>query len=78
MSGPDHEPPRPAAPGRADARAGEATKTAGQVLAIVLLLGLFAMLAHKAHADLAALAAAHDGGDFWLALLRYVFRNLAG
>lgn len=56
----------------------EVVKTVMQVIAILMLLGLFAMLAHKAYADFSALARQHSGADFWLAFLRYVFRNMAG
>lgn len=59
-------------------RPDEAFKTGMQVLAILLLVGIFAMLGHKAYVDFSALAKDHAGADFWLAFLRYVFRNLAG
>lgn len=66
---------RPGAPpARAAGRGGRLL----QVLAIVLLLMMFAVLLHKGYADVSALAREHGRGDFWPALLRYVFRNLAG
>ena len=49
-----------------------------QVLAILGLAAIFLVLLHKGHADVSAIARAHGGDAFWPALLRYVFRNLAG
>jgi hypothetical protein len=57
---------------------GERFKTVAQVLAILSLAGIMLVLLHKAYADFAALRAANPGGDFWAALARYIFRNLAG
>ncbi len=59
-------------------RRDELFKTALQVLAALCLIALFSMILHKAFADVSALARQHSGGDFWAALARYVFRNLAG
>lgn len=59
-------------------RGGEHLKTAGQVLAILLLAGMVGMVLHKGYADFSALARQNPGESFWLALVRYVFRNLAG
>jgi hypothetical protein len=53
-------------------------KTALQVLAILCLIGLFSMIGHKVVADVVVLAQQHSGGDFWTALARHLFRNLAG
>lgn len=53
-------------------------KTGLQIVAIACLLGLFAMIFHKAFADISVLWQQHSGGDFWVALGRYLFRNLAG
>ena len=53
-------------------------KSVLQVLAILCLIALFSMIAHKAIADIARLAQQHSGGDFWAALARHVLRNLAG
>ena len=53
-------------------------KSALQVLAILCLIALFSMVAHKAFADITVLAQQHSGGDFWAALARHVLRNLAG
>lgn len=53
-------------------------KTALQIFAIVCLLGLMSMIFHKAFTDVAVLWQQHSGGDFWAALGRYLFRNLAG
>jgi hypothetical protein len=57
---------------------GELFKSALQVLAILCLIALFSMVAHKALADIAVLAQQHSAGDFWAALARHVLRNLAG
>ena len=56
----------------------ELFKTALQVLAILCLIGLFSMIGHKVVADVVVLAQQHSGGDFWAALARQLFRNLAG
>lgn len=54
------------------------TKTVLQVVAILLLAGMVFMVLHKGYSDFSALAKEHGRDDFWPALLRYVFRNLAG
>jgi len=53
-------------------------KTVLQVIAILGLVGLLAMVLHKAFADVSVLWHAHSGAAFWSALARYVFKNLAG
>lgn len=53
-------------------------KSALQVLAILCLIALYSMVAHKAFADIALLAQQSSGGDFWAALARHVLRNLVG
>jgi hypothetical protein len=53
-------------------------KTVLQVVAILMLAGILLMIAHKGYTDMGTLARAHRGDDFWMALVRYVFRNLAG
>jgi len=53
-------------------------KTGMQVAAILGLVLIFALIAHKGYHDIARLAHEHAGGDFWLALVRYLFKNLAG
>lgn len=53
-------------------------KTALQLLAIAGLIGLAAMVFHKAFADVGVLWQQHSGSGFWAALARYVFKNLAG
>ncbi len=53
-------------------------KTALQVLSILCLIGLMAMIFHKGLADLSVVWRQHSGGDFWVALARYLLRNLAG
>ncbi len=59
-------------------RAEQRFKTALQLVAIGLLLLIFAVLLHKGHADVSRLAQQHSGADFWRALARQVFKNLAG
>lgn len=59
-------------------RAEERFKTVMQVVAILMLAGIVGMVLHKGYADMTALAAENAGGNFWQALARYVFRNLAG
>lgn len=56
----------------------ELFKTALQVVGILCLMGLFAMIFHKAFVDISVVWQQHSGGDFWVALGRYLFRNLAG
>jgi hypothetical protein len=53
-------------------------KTACQVVAILCLLGIFAVLVHKGYSDMAALTRTPSGQGFGVDLLRYVFKNLAG
>jgi hypothetical protein len=53
-------------------------QTAMQVLAGLCLLGYFALLAHKASADITALAVQYSGREFWIALGRHLIRNLGG
>lgn len=53
-------------------------KTALQIFGIVCLIGLLSVVFHKAFIDVALLWRQHAGGDFWAALARYLFRNLAG
>jgi hypothetical protein len=59
-------------------RAEELFKTVMQVLAVLALLLIFGMLAHKGYADISRLAREHPGSGFWDALARYVFKNMAG
>lgn len=53
-------------------------KTAMQVLAIAALALIVLVILHKAYVDVAALAARHEGTEFWRALARHLLRNLAG
>jgi len=53
-------------------------KTGMQLLAVALLVLIFAMIAHKGYADISRLAREYPGSDFWLALVRYLFKNMAG
>ena len=68
--------PMPEAPRRE--RLESAFKTVLQVLAILLLAGICLTILHKGYVDVTALARGTGRGEFWPALLRYVFRNLAG
>lgn len=53
-------------------------QTGMQLAAILGLVLIFAVIAHKGFHDITRLAREHSGGDFWLALVRYLFKNLAG
>ncbi|HSX92472.1 MAG TPA: hypothetical protein VLG41_06105 [Hydrogenophaga sp.] len=53
-------------------------KTVLQVVAILGLVGLMAMVLHKAFADVSVLWQQHSGSAFWSELARYLFKNLAG
>jgi hypothetical protein len=59
-------------------RGDEIAKTVFQVLAILGLAGIMLVLLHKGYTDVTALARATPSGEFWPALGRYLFRNLAG
>jgi hypothetical protein len=58
--------------------ASPASKTIMQVLAILCIVALASVILYKGFADVWVLAQKHSGGEFWLALGRYVMRNLAG
>lgn len=53
-------------------------KTAGQVVAIILLTAYGALLLHKGVVDISAIARAYPGADFLPALGRHVMRILGG
>ncbi|MBL0918714.1 MAG: hypothetical protein IBJ14_08430 [Hydrogenophaga sp.] len=53
-------------------------KTVLQAVAILLLIGLLAMVLHKGFADVSVVWERHSGSEFWIELGRYVLRNLAG
>ncbi len=59
-------------------RGEEIAKTVFQLLAIALLAAIVGVILHKGYTDFSALAKQNPGGDFWPALGRYIFRNLAG
>ena len=48
------------------------------MLAILCLVGLVSIIAHKAFADITVLSQQHSGADFWVALARHLLQNLAG
>jgi hypothetical protein len=56
----------------------ELFKTVLQVLSISCLVVMVSMVVHKGFIDISALAQRHSGVDFWIALARQVFCNLAG
>ncbi|MDR7095754.1 hypothetical protein [Hydrogenophaga laconesensis] len=58
--------------------ASERSKTVMQVIGIAGLVGIMAMLFHKGFTDISVIWQQHSGPDFWIALARYLFRNLAG
>lgn len=53
-------------------------KTLLQVVSILILIGMLSMIFHKGYADISVIWRQHSGGDFWAALARYLFRNMAG
>lgn len=53
-------------------------KSAGQVVAIALLIAYAALLIYKGSTDLQALSAAYPGSEFWPALGRHFLRVLGG
>lgn len=53
-------------------------KTALQIVAILGLALIFVVILHKGYADVSRLAQEHSGANFWGALARYLFKNLAG
>ena len=61
-----------------DKRRRDRWQTVFQVLAILMLAGICAMVLHKGYVDMSALAREQGGEGFLKALLRYLFRNLAG
>lgn len=65
-------------PGGRRQRLESAFKTVLQVLAILLLAGICLTILHKGYGDVTSLARSNGGDAFWPALLRYLFRNLAG
>ena len=53
-------------------------KTAGQVVAVILLVAYLVLLLHKGSIDFSALATAHPGAEFWPAVGRHLIRMLGG
>jgi hypothetical protein len=49
-----------------------------QIVAIFCMILVWAIILHKAHAVVLALAQKHSGVEFWLALARHMMANLAG
>jgi hypothetical protein len=58
--------------------AGDVAKTVLQAMGIVGLVVIGAIVVHKGFVDISALARQHSGSDFWIALVRYLFKNVAG
>lgn len=61
-----------------DRQTDDAFKTLLLVLAICVGAVFVSMVLHKAFVHIAALAHKHAEGGFWVALLQYFLRNLAG
>lgn len=59
-------------------RLGEVAKTVLQVLAILALAAICLTILHKGYSEVSSIARSNGREEFWPALLRYVFRNLAG
>jgi hypothetical protein len=53
-------------------------QTVVQILAWLCLLAMCSVILHKGFSDVSALAREQSDEGFWLALARYVFRNMAG
>lgn len=49
-----------------------------QAAGIACMAAIVAVIAHKAYADISALAARYSGGEFWVRLGRYFLANLGG
>lgn len=60
------------------ARADRIFKIALQIVASGLLVLMSAVILHKGYTDVSRLAGEHRGDDFRLALLRHLFKNMAG
>jgi hypothetical protein len=71
-------PTRPAGLRSRRERLAEASRTVLQVLAILALAAICLTILHKGYSDVSAIARGSGRDEFWPALLRYVFRNLAG
>ena len=59
-------------------RLADLSMTILQVLAILALAAICLTILHKGYSDVSAIARSHGRDGFWPALLRYLFRNLAG
>ena len=57
---------------------GNPLRTVSQALAILCMVFILGMVAHKGHADISALAQKHSGTEFWVELARYFIGNLGG
>jgi hypothetical protein len=60
------------------ANSAETIRVVSQAIAIVCLIFLLGMIAHKGHADISLLAEQHSGQQFWVEVGRYLINNLAG
>jgi apolipoprotein N-acyltransferase len=49
-----------------------------QIAAIVGMMGVWAIIVHKAYGVVSVLAQKHSGVEFWLAFARHLMANLAG
>jgi hypothetical protein len=49
-----------------------------QVAAVFCMIGVWAIIVHKAYGTVSVMAQKHSGAEFWLALARYLMANLAG
>ena len=56
----------------------ESLTTAMQVVAALCLAGIVGVILHKASGDIRTLAEQYSGSEFWVALGRYLLRNLGG
>jgi apolipoprotein N-acyltransferase len=58
--------------------AGVSGKNLLQIAAIFGMIGVWAIIVHKAYGVVSMLALKHSGVEFWLALARHLMANLAG
>ena len=61
-----------------DRHTDDAVKTFLQIAAICVGTVVVSMVLHKAFVDITALAHKHAEEGFWVALVQYLLRNLAG
>ena len=61
-----------------DGNASNAFQRLLQLIAIFLVIVFWSMILHKGSVDILALAQKHSGDEFWVALAKYLLRNIGG